>query len=138
MGPAGTCWGSEISSTDWLTFLRRAMLSQLCHLFKARIGLAPSYLSNDFCPMQHVHNNNTRGSDLNYFVDTQKFPPGTLHHTVVREWNKLPQSHCQRECQRESERECQRESVKERVSKRECQREFQRDSVLVISDYFLP
>ena len=90
-GPREHVGESEISSTGWLTYSRHALFSQLCHFFKARIGLAPSYLSDDLCPMQQAHNHNTRGSDFNYFVDTQKFPPGTFHHAVVRGWNKLPQ-----------------------------------------------
>ena len=90
-GPRDHVGDQEISSTGWLTFSRRVLHSQLCHLFKARIGLAPSYLSNDFCPTQQIHRHNTRGSNSNYFVDTHKFPPGTFHHAAVRGWNKLPQ-----------------------------------------------
>ena len=91
MAPRDHVGDPEISSTGWLTISRRVMFSQLCHLFKARIGLAPSYLSVGFCPMQQVHHHNTRGSSLNYFVDSQKFPPGTFHYAAVREWNQIPQ-----------------------------------------------
>ena len=80
----------EIKSAGWLIFPKRASLSQLCHLFKIRAGLAPSYLSRDFCPTGDIHHHHTRGSDLNYFIDSRKFPPNTFHYTTVREWNALP------------------------------------------------
>ena len=80
----------EIKSVRWLIFPKRASLSQLCHLFKIRAGLAPSYLSRDFCPTGDIHRHHTRGSDLNYFIDSRKFPPNTFHYTTVREWNALP------------------------------------------------
>ena len=80
----------EIQSVGWLVFPKRASLSQLCHLFKVRAGLAPSYLSRDFCPTGDIHRHHTRGSELNYFIDSRKFPPNTFHYTTVREWNALP------------------------------------------------
>ena len=90
-GPRVHVGSNEILSTGWLTIPKRALFFQLCHLFKARNGLAPPYLSTDLCPTRSVHCHNTRGSNLNYFVDTARFPPGTFHHGTVREWNKLPQ-----------------------------------------------
>ena len=89
-GPREHVGDNEFSLTGWLTFPKRASFFQLCHLFKVRRGLAPSYLSQEFRQLSDTHSNNTRGSDCNYFVDTGKFPPGTFHHAVVREWNKLP------------------------------------------------
>ena len=80
----------EIKSVGWLLFPKRASLTQLCHLFKVRTGLAPSYLSHNFCPIGNIHSHHTRGSEFNYSVDSKKFPPNTFHYTVVREWNNLP------------------------------------------------
>ena len=89
-GPREHVGSAEFLSTGWLTFSKRASFFQLCHVFKIRSGFAPSYLSRDFCPMQDIHLHNTRGSELNYFVDADKFPPGTFHYAAVQEWNKLP------------------------------------------------
>ena len=89
-GPREHVGSAEFLSTGWLTFSKRASFFQLCHVLKIRSRFAPSYLSRDFCPMQDIHLHNTRGSELNYFVDADKFPPGTFHYTAVREWNKLP------------------------------------------------
>ena len=54
------------------------------------MGVAPDYLSADFIHLRDTHSHSTRGSDLNYFADSRKFPPGTFHYSVVREWNDLP------------------------------------------------
>jgi hypothetical protein len=81
---------SEINATGWLSFPKRVSFFKLCHLFKVKLGRAPGYLSDDFCPTRRVHSHSTRGSDLNFFADASKFPPGTFHYLTVREWNALP------------------------------------------------
>ena len=79
----------EIKSIGWLLFPKRALLFQLTHLFKVKIGLAPTYLSRSFCPTTTVHQHDTRGSSHNFTVDNAN-PVGSFHYTTVREWNQLP------------------------------------------------
>ena len=81
----------EINSVGWLFFPKRVSFFKLCHLFKVRLGQAPNYVAVDFCPTSNIHSHNTRGSRLNYHVDSAKFPPTTFHYTTVREWNSLPE-----------------------------------------------
>ena len=79
----------EIKSIGWLLFPKRALLFQLTHLFKVKIGLAPTYLSRSFCPTTTVHQHDTRGSSHNFTVNNAN-PVGSFHYTTVREWNQLP------------------------------------------------
>ena len=91
-GPREHIGEPEINATGWLLFPKRVSFFKMCHIFKVKLGRAPNYLSDDFCPTRDVHSHVTRGSDLNFFVDVSKFPPGTFHYTAVREWNALPVS----------------------------------------------
>ena len=88
--PRSHVGAQEISAVGWLCFPKRVQFSKLCQLFKVRMGVAPDYLSADFIHLRDTHSHSTRGSDLNYFADSRKFPPGTFHYSVVREWNDLP------------------------------------------------
>ena len=81
---------AEIVGIGWLPLPRRALTLQLGHLFKVKIGQAPSYLTGCFNHISEAHGYNTRGSDLNYSANHVSFPPGTFHHSTVREWNRLP------------------------------------------------
>lgn len=81
---------AEITALGWLPFPKRVTFFRLCHLFKVKTGQAPSYLARDFRPTTSVHSHSTRGSEHNYVVDSQLFPPNTFHYSTVRDWNKLP------------------------------------------------
>ena len=80
----------EINTAGWLRFIDRVSFFKLCHLFKVKEGLAPTYLSRDFLRTRDVHSYSTRGSELNFNADSDKFPPNTFHYTAIRDWNGLP------------------------------------------------
>ena len=63
----------EINAVGWLYFPERVKFFKLCHLFKVKKGLAPSYLSRDFVPTRNIHSHLTRGSDLNNSADSHEF-----------------------------------------------------------------
>ena len=63
---------------------------KLCHLFKIRIGMAPTYLCNDFSLISATHSYSTRDSDVNFVARPNEFPPNTFHYSSIREWNRLP------------------------------------------------
>ena len=82
---------TEINNVGWLYFPERVKFFKLCHLYKVKQELAPSYLSQDFVRTRDVHLHLTRGSDLNYAANSHKFPPNTFHYSVIRDWNALPE-----------------------------------------------
>ena len=78
----------------WFFFPKRVSFFKLCHLLKVRLGQAPNYVAVDFCPTSNMHSHNTRGSQLNYHVDsansrqllfiTQPSGSGTVSQSILR------------------------------------------------------
>ena len=80
----------EIVSLGWLSFPDLMTYFTLSHLFKIRVGMAPSYLCNDFSLVSATHSYSTRDSDVNFVALPNQFPPNTFHYSSIREWNCLP------------------------------------------------
>ena len=89
-GPREHVGEEEINSVGWVIFPKRVSFFKLNHVFKIRLGLAPRYLSEDFCPINTVHSHRTRNSMAGYTVNVGKYPVGTFHYSSIREWNALP------------------------------------------------
>jgi hypothetical protein len=93
MGPRDHVDSSHFRSLSWFSVKDRVRYFSLLHVFKIRNGLAPSYLGEGFTSLSSVHNHNTRGSELNFYVPkcvalspmSQSFLAKSIQY-----WNLLP------------------------------------------------
>ena len=83
---------SRFAELSWLTVKDRVRFFQLCHVFRIKMGKAPSYMCEYFSPVSSLHSHSTRGSHAhNYFVSPQvSRMPDSFAYSAIREWNALP------------------------------------------------
>ena len=80
----------ELLDLNWLPFTRRVSYFSLIHAYKARNGLSPSYIADDFIGVSRVHSYNLRQSHVNLSLAHCRSPPGTFERSVITDWNSLP------------------------------------------------
>ena len=80
----------ELLALDWLPFPHRVSYFSLVHAYKARNGMSPSYISDEFVGISKVHSHNLRQSYVNFSLAHCRSPPGTFERSVISDWNLLP------------------------------------------------
>ena len=65
---------------------------KLCHVFKIRVGRAPSYMTHSFVPVSSTHAHATRGNCAHNFSLSHRAAtvPNTFSFTAIKAWNGLP------------------------------------------------
>ena len=82
----------EFVALNWLSFPQRVTYFSLVHAFKAKNGLSPSYISDEFIGISKVHSHNLRQSHVNFSLAHCRSPTGTFERSVISDWNSLPLS----------------------------------------------
>ena len=87
-GHVGT---EKFRDLSWLLFKDRVNYFKLCHVYKIRRGLAPSYLCERFQAVCNIHSHNTRGSLSDFHVSKNVATcTSGFSFTAISEWNTLP------------------------------------------------
>ena len=87
-GHVGT---EKFRDLSWLVFKDRVIYFKLCHVFKIRCGMAPTYLCDRFHTVSNTHSHNTRGSLSDFHVSKNVAACATgFSYTAISEWNGLP------------------------------------------------
>ena len=83
---------SHYLNLSLLTIKDRVDFFKLCHVFKIRVGRAPSYLTHSFVPDSFTHSHATRGSCAHSFFLSHRAAtvPNTFSFTAIKAWNDLP------------------------------------------------
>ena len=79
-------------SLNWLPVSKRVEQITLCHVFKIKHGLSPSYMSQNFVTQDSVHTYRTRSSEHGSFVPpkVKSFGIKSFAYLGCKLWNMLP------------------------------------------------
>ena len=81
----------NFAEMSWLTFADRVKYFQLCHVFKVKVGKAPSYIADSFKPVSSLHVHSTRSSVSDYAVSRSlSNAQSSFSFNAMREWNSMP------------------------------------------------
>ena len=81
----------NFAQLSWFTFSDRVKYFQLSHVFKVKVGKAPSYVADSFFPISSLHSHSTRSSVSDYVVPRSlSKAQSSFSFNAMREWNSLP------------------------------------------------